>query len=419
MSRALSFSIGLGAAVAFPATAPPGSILLGEAGPIVNHVALVGADGVPVEVVPAGGGFVPSNDNLTDLGDATHRFRTLWLGTSIRNTSSLEVLLDGGTVATFGLRNPTTAQGVLLEVDGDVRPRVAGVSSLGSVLNPWLGLALAGGVGSAIVASGDLAISLDGGATRTLSLTNPTGGQVASLYIDGTVQADGGAVFGVTVVPLATNTVDLGLTGNRFRTLYLGTKLDTPRIERSGDITVDLLGAGSAHTFDITCSSGGAGRADLSVQGFVQTYGPGILLAATPSAYVACNGVNASLYLYSNGNGTTALRDPANAISVIGVTGHGVVMSAAVDAGGAPVINRPAGVVTIPNGSTSIVVTNDLVTNAVPISMIHATIQNATTNPVSVLSARVSGANNMTITLSGDPGASGAEVAFLVLNTAP
>lgn len=210
------------------------------------------ADGGRITQEDATGSFVPTDDNLTDLGDASHRFRTLYLGTSITN-------------------------------------------------------------------DGDLAINLTGAASRTLNLTNSTPAQTASLYCDGNVRADGGGTFGTAVTPLATNTVDLGLTGNRWRSLYLGTKLDTPLIEHSGDVTVDLLGKSGAHTFSVTCSSGGAGRADLSVQGYLQTYGPEILMAATPNATIRANGINAGLRLRADGSGVLALRDPANAVTVIGV----------------------------------------------------------------------------------------------------
>jgi hypothetical protein len=277
---------------------------------------------VPVEVVPAGGGFVPSNDNLTDLGDATHRFRTLWLGTSIRNTSSLDVLLDAGTVATFGLRNPTIpAQGVLLEVDGDVRPRVAGVSSLGSALNPWLALALAGGAGSQITAAGDLAVQLSGGATRTLTIENPTPGQIASVQVDGQVTALLGGVL-AGCLPYSTNAYDLGATGNRWRTLYLETSLDTPLIARNGDLTVELDGGGGGPRTVVLTHVGTTSRVDLSVSGIVQTYGTEILMAAVPTATIRCNGINGSLRLRADGNGVVALRDPADAITVLGVSGR-------------------------------------------------------------------------------------------------
>lgn len=233
MSRSLSFSIGLGAAVAFPAAAPPGSILLGEAGPIVNHVALVGADGVPVEVVPPASSFVPSNDNLTDLGDATHRFRTLWLGTSIRNTSSLDVMLDAGTTATFGIFNPTTALGVLLEVDGDVRPLADGLSALGAPLVRWAGIYLSGLINNP---SGSLVIACDNAGTTKLTVRNSTVGQRCDIETDG------------DILPVTTNVRDIGATGARWARVYAGTVDATERVIGAGGLvpfvgTVAQVGA--------------------------------------------------------------------------------------------------------------------------------------------------------------------------------
>lgn len=132
------------------------------------------ASGNRIEPVSTGtGGFVPPDDNLTDLGDSTHRFKTLYLGTSIAN-------------------------------------------------------------------AGDMTISLSGAASRTLTLENPTPGWTASLYTDGNVRADGGATFGTAITPLATNTVDVGITGNRFRTLYLGKSIIAPLWQYTTDAGIEL-----------------------------------------------------------------------------------------------------------------------------------------------------------------------------------
>lgn len=50
--------------------------------------------------------FVPSDDNLTDLGSLTAEFRTLYLGTSIVNDlGSLAIDLQGGTPTTLAVGN--------------------------------------------------------------------------------------------------------------------------------------------------------------------------------------------------------------------------------------------------------------------------------------------------------------------------
>ncbi len=80
--------------------------------------------------------------------------------------------------------------------------------------------------------------------------------------------------------------------------------------------------------------------------------------------------------------------------------------------GATPTVSRPAGVVRVPNGATTVTVTNTLVSAT---SLIFAQIRNATTSAVSVANV-VPGAGSFIINLSGDPGASNADVAFLVVN---
>lgn len=117
--RRFSQAITLGAATSFPGTARPGDLLLGQAGGIDGHVAVVAADGTPIDVA-GGGSFVPPNDNLTDLGDASHRFRTLYLGTSITNAADLLVDLTGAATRVLTVRNSTPLYTCNLAVDGDV-----------------------------------------------------------------------------------------------------------------------------------------------------------------------------------------------------------------------------------------------------------------------------------------------------------
>ncbi len=63
--------------------------------------------------------FVPTDDNLTDLGDATHRFRSLYLGTSIINAGNLAVAFQGGTLKTLTVTNTDT--GIAnMQVDGTI-----------------------------------------------------------------------------------------------------------------------------------------------------------------------------------------------------------------------------------------------------------------------------------------------------------
>lgn len=114
----------LGVATAFPSGGRPGDILVGEAGAINGAVAIVAGDGSPVaiEATP----YVPTDDNLTDLGTTGARFRTLYLGTSIVNTASLTIDLRNSVDTTLTLSN-SLAGVANLAIDGGLT--VAGALS--------------------------------------------------------------------------------------------------------------------------------------------------------------------------------------------------------------------------------------------------------------------------------------------------
>ena len=76
-----------------------------------------------------------------------------------------------------------------------------------------------------------------------------------------------------------------------------------------------------------------------------------------------------------------------------------------------PAVNTPCGVVQVDSGQTAVTVTATAVTAN---SLIFAQIRNATSNAVSVLRV-VPGSGSFVITLSGDPGASHAQIAFQVI----
>lgn len=243
--------------------------------------------------IGGGGGFVPPDDNLTDLGDAADRFRSLWLGTSIRNTASLDVLLDAGTTATFGVRNPTTARGVLLQVDGDVQPLADALSSLGGPLVRYAGVYVSGLINNP---SGGLIIACDGGSSTTLTIRNTTGGQVCDVVTDGNIN------------PAVNNTRDLGLpdTGSgasAWRRLYVN-NVQAP----AGLLTIDIP-AGGVGSLAVTNS--GAGEAGLTVDGDITLNGA----SPTITSVVLDN----NLRLRANGAGTLGLRDATDAATVLGV----------------------------------------------------------------------------------------------------
>lgn len=162
----------------------------------------------------ATGSFVPTDDNLTDLGDASHRFRTLYLGTSVANAGNLAIELSGGGTTSLTLSNPTAGQVCDFYLDGAVR-----FSGPSPELN----------------ATADLLLNLNGaGVARTFAVRNSGAGGTCNIATDGNITPD------------ATNTQDLGAPGARWQTLYLGTSLFTPSIQSSASLAVDVADAGTA-----------------------------------------------------------------------------------------------------------------------------------------------------------------------------
>ncbi|MEZ4395128.1 MAG: hypothetical protein R3A48_28955 [Polyangiales bacterium] len=97
--------------------------------------------------------------------------------------------------------------------------------------------------------------------------------------------------------------------------------------------------------------------------------------------------------------------------NAFGVTTGGIRVDSATDTGATPTVSRNSGVVRVQNGNTTVTVTNTLCTVD---SKVFAQIRNTTTNAVSVLRV-VPGAGSFDVVLSGDPGASHADLAFFML----
>lgn len=97
--------------------------------------------------------------------------------------------------------------------------------------------------------------------------------------------------------------------------------------------------------------------------------------------------------------------------NVFGVRTTGIVVDSASVLTPTPTVSRNSGVVRVPSGATSVTVTNTLCATT---SLIFAQIRNTLTNNVTIRSV-VPGAGSFVITLSGDPGAGHADIAFFVL----
>lgn len=120
---------------------------------------------------------------------------------------------------------------------------------------------------------------------------------------------------------------------------------------------------------------------------------------------------NCGWAISGKGSGALSLRSGAGT-TLMSISNAGLTVYSDTQLGAGPVVSRPTGVVQVNSGSTTVTVTNTLVSAT---SQIWAQIRNATTNPVSVLNV-IPGAGSFVINLSGDPGASHAQINFLVLN---
>jgi len=134
--------------------------------------------------------------------------------------------------------------------------------------------------------------------------------------------------------------------------------------------------------------------------------------AAGNGPSLTARGSDANIDLALRGKGTgAALLGAASGDNTLGVSTAGILVDSDSQTGVSPTVSRNSGVVRVPSGATSVTVTNTLCTVN---SLIFAQIRNTLTNNVTVRSV-VPGAGSFVITLSGDPGASNADIAFFML----
>jgi hypothetical protein len=90
-----------------------------------------------------------------------------------------------------------------------------------------------------------------------------------------------------------------------------------------------------------------------------------------------------------------------------------VLQNTGTDAAPSGIVNTPSGIVTVPNGATSVVVT---CADCLSTTHIHAVIRNVTTNPTQILAVipALPVAGQFTVSLSADPGVSGAIIGVLI-----
>ena len=198
--------------------------------------ALVGVDPGAVSSAPT-----PSGDNTLDLGSASYRFRSLYLGTSLTNAGALSIDLTGAATRTLDVLNSTSSQVANVRVDGRFQFRNGTSFAFTLDGTPTADRTITFPDASITVAS------LAG--TETFTNKTLTAPRVGTALLD----TNGNEVIRIQVTPAAVNdlTVQPGATGTG------------PEIYVSGDDTNASLGISPKGT-GTGALKGGGGAAKVS-----------------------------------------------------------------------------------------------------------------------------------------------------------
>jgi len=265
------------------------------------------------------------------------------------------------------------------------------------------------------------ALWVDAGATRldgavtmgsTLDVTGAVGMSAAltSTIDDATTN---GVTRGLTLSHTTTGTADVGIgAGVLLRaesgagTLRSAGAVDAIHtdVTDGAEVSALVLGAGIAGTVLEVARLAAVASAVNSVV---------ITAAATAGdPTIAARGSDTDISLALRGKGTgAAILGAATGDCSLGVSTAGIIADSGSDTGATPTVSRSSGIVRVQSGNTEVTVTNALCTVN---SKVFPMIRNVTTNAVSVLRA-VPGAGSFVVTLSGDPGASHADIAFFMI----
>ena len=245
----------------------------------------------------------------------------------------------------------------------------------------------------------------------------------------GPTSADGGAFSDVVVTTddAVTNAVTRGLTLSHTTTGTAAAGIGAGALLRAESNAGTLRSAGSfdaihttvtdgAEVSALVLSSGIAGSL-LEVARLATVVSAVNGLAVTGSATgepvqlgVRGSDTDITVALVPKGAGGAMLL-AGSGDNAFGLTTAGVRVDSGSDTGATPTVSRNSGIVRVQSGNTSVTVVNALCTTD---SKIFAQIRNTTTNAVSILRV-VPGSATFDVVLSGDPGASHADIAFFML----
>lgn len=160
-------------------------------------------------------------------------------------------------------------------------------------------------------------------------------------------------------------------------------------------------------------SSGAGVRVSAPVTSIVN--GLDVIPSASGSAVTLApygTSTNTGLTAKAKGTGSVVVAQP-NGTAVLTVTSTGgVTLARTTDTSGTPTVTAPTAIVRVPNGSATLSVTCTAVTAT---TLILGTIRNSTSNAV-YLKNIIPSAGSFVVTLSGDPGASNADIALFIFN---
>jgi hypothetical protein len=253
-----------------------------------THALTCGAD------LTGGGGvswpFLPPNDNLSDIGDLTHRLRALYVGTSI-STPKLTGISDTSVVSNL---NSDLLDGKHASDFLTTFPALT-VSALGGVK----------GTGSSLQCSGS--------------------DKLTGFAADGSLQCgpDQSGAASWPFLPPNDNLSDIGDLTHRLRALYVGTSISTPKLTGVSDTSVvsnlnsDLLDGKHASDFLTTVPA-------LTVSALGGVKGTGSTLLCSGSDKMIGFGADGSLQCGPDQSGTTGwpLLPPNDNLSDIGDSAH-------------------------------------------------------------------------------------------------
>lgn len=392
--------------------------------------------------------LTPAANNTYDLGITGTRWRTVYAGTSVNAPQ----LVMAPSAASSGVRSAISLTGAAdtgltaateqTDVDLNLGRTVTWASGAGPLAAQRAirvrAPTYAGNVAAALTITNASTLEIDNApqAGSNVTLTNAWALRVVAggAYLGGAVTMGSTLALSgaqtTTIDDATTNAVTRGhtLSHTTSGTATAGIGAGMLLRAESGAGTLRSAGAVDAIHTDVTdgaevsalvLSAGIAGTLyEVARLAAVASAVNGVSITAAATAgdpTIAARGGDTDITLALRGKGTGAvLLGGSTGDNTLGVSTAGILADSGSDTAASPTVSRNSGIVRVQSGNTEVTVTNTLCTVN---SKVFAQIRNATSNAVSVLRV-VPGAGSFVVTLSGDPGASHADLCFFMIQPA-